>query len=161
VKRQVSEETSDLAQANGSRCLGAGRISSTTGPEHRMGIDGYTYIMKVSQKDPLLQRAHVLAQEIEPMLFHADLTHVNVTCRHVLVSTFKTWILCTSGVKLFQSANQLLNTSGFKSRGLFGLKFHYQHLRTLTVLVPSDHLPKFSISPTSSSQKRSVKMGNQ
>lgn len=58
---------------------------------------GTAYVMLVANEHPLLQGTHVIAQEHEPMALHADLTHVNVARRHVLVTAFESRVLCSVG----------------------------------------------------------------
>ena len=56
-------------------------------------VERCRYVVVVADEDALLQRQDELAQEVEPLLFHADLAHVDVARRHVLVAAVQARIL--------------------------------------------------------------------
>lgn len=61
------------------------------------GVRMQTYVVVVASENALLQRLHVRAQEVEPLTFVANLLHVDVTRRNILVSAIKTRILKADG----------------------------------------------------------------
>ena len=49
--------------------------------------------MEVAHKDPFLERPDVSVQEVEPLGLEADLVHVDIARRHVLVAALQTTVL--------------------------------------------------------------------
>ena len=49
--------------------------------------------MEVAHKDPFLERPDVSVQEVEPLGLEADLVHVDIARRHVLVAALQTPVL--------------------------------------------------------------------
>ena len=52
-----------------------------------------TYRVNVSGEDGFLKRPHVLVEESEPLLLIADLVHVNVASRNILITAVQSRIL--------------------------------------------------------------------
>ena len=52
-----------------------------------------SYRVEVPDKDPFLERPDVGVQEVEPLGLEADLVHVDIARRHVLVAALQTTVL--------------------------------------------------------------------
>ena len=53
----------------------------------------HSYRVEVPHKDPFLERPDVGVQEVEPLGLEADLVHVDIARRHVLVAALQTAVL--------------------------------------------------------------------
>ena len=63
-------------------------------------ITGHSYRVEVPDKDPLLERPDVGVQEVEPLGLEADLVHVDIARRHVLVAALQAAVLRNSPISL-------------------------------------------------------------
>lgn len=104
-----------------------------------------TYVMIIANKHILLYWLNIWMKKFKPMLLKSNLIHVYVSGRNSFITSSKACVLqfmsFSYQILLFQKLYLLIDL--------------------LTLFVPSDHWPKFSIISINSWQNCSVTIGNQ